>query len=100
MLKILFFALEGCWWLWDVFFECFLRFLIVFKVWGRFRGLAGCPRGWAPPRSIKKKSFSFLILGTGYFVSFRFGLKATPEGYPFHEKERNRPERLKIPQES
>ena len=43
-----------------------------FKVLGRFRGLAGCPRGWAPPRinkkpGRKKKSARFfLIRGSGY----------------------------------
>ena len=42
-----------------------LRFLCFFKVLGRFRALAGCPRGWAPPRINKKTCFCV-------FLSVRF----------------------------
>jgi len=51
---------------------CFGAFWMFFKVLGRFRALAGCPRGWAPPpelikkREYKKERPFFLIRGSGY----------------------------------
>ena len=58
------------------FLALFGAFWLSFKVLGRFRGLAGCPRGWAPPRINKKlelRKVSVFFWG-GRVLSCRVGV--------------------------